>query len=357
MRLIQPKRFHPGKAIWLLAVLAVYFLVTTLRDREPASWSWRGTIFGSTYGVQFTADDWTTRKVETLQEEVESILKEIDASVSTWRADSSLSQFNALDTTNAFAADAVLIEMTRMSLVLSQQSGGAFDVTYAPMFSLWGFGEKGEPRVPTDEQVRLIRSRCGWRNLEITGEGQLRKRIAGLQFNLNAIAPGYAAQRIADLLQQRGITNLFVDVGGEEVVRGGRTATRPWRLGIETPTRGAEPGAALSLVVELRDGALATSGDYRNYFQAPDGRHYSHLFDPRIGGPVTSRVASVSVIHTNGAWADALATTLFVLGPDEGLSWLTNIPSAEACFLIRDGDAFVERVSPGFAAYRVEAAP
>lgn len=351
MKLLQPRRFHPLKAAWVLLVLGAYFLYTTNRDRTPRQWALSGEAFGSTYAVQLVTTRMHEAALGALQADVEACLEHINAAMSTWKPDSDLSRFNASTSLDAFAVAPELVSATRIALEASRLSGGVFDGTFHPLFALWGFGGTNEHRTPSSDDQARVRAACGWTNLLVVTDTQLRKGQPGLQYNLNAMAPGYAADRLADLLRARGFTNFYIDVGGEAVVQGGKRPGLPWRIGIEKPVRDAPPGSNLHAIIALTNGALATSGDYRNYFDGPDGQVYSHIFDPRLGRPATTRVASVSIVYTNAGWADALATTLFVMGPEEGLPWLTNIPGAEAFFLMREGSGLREVASPGFARF------
>jgi thiamine biosynthesis lipoprotein len=355
--LLQPRRFHPAKAAWVLFVLLLFTVYTTRRDRAAAPMRWGGPAMGSTYAVQIADRGGTPERQASLRSDVEALLEEINAETSTWLTNSAVSRFNAATSTAPFEVSADLAGVTRLTLAISRLSGGAFDVTLSPLFDLWGFGPAGPRRAPTEGEVARTLERCGHRHLAVDASDRLRKAVPGLQVTYNAVIPGHAAERIAQLLAGRGCTNIYVDVGGETVVRGRNPLGGLWRVGIERPSYDALPGEALAAVVHLTDRAIATSGDYRNYATNDAGEVYSHIFDARTGRPATGRVASVSIIATNGALADALATTLFALGPAEGLPLLTNFPGTEALFLMRNGQGLREEASPGFAAYRSPAPP
>ncbi len=351
MKILQPRRFHPARAFGVLAVLAAFFVYTTQRDRTPRLWKWTGPIFGSTYTVQIVDRRLTERKAAALQREIQVLLDDMNSELSTWLPDSPLSRFNDNPGLAPIEVPSRIAELASLSLELAQASGGAFDPTFAPLFDAWGFGRTGPKRMPSPAEQEEALAQCGHAKLTVLSSNLLQKAHPGLRLVFNAIAPGYAAQTVADLLLSRGFTNLYVDVGGETVVRGANLSGLPWRIGIERPALDAEPGAELEAVLSIREGAVATSGDYRNYLRGPDGALYSHIFDPRTARPATSRVASVTVVANSGAWADALATTLFVMGPDEGLPWLADHTDAEALFVLREGEAsFREIMSPGFAA-------
>ncbi len=357
MKILQPRRFHPLKTVWVLFVLALFIFYTTRRD-SPRLWTWDGDAFGSTYAVKFVATGMTARTFAALQQEIESCLNDINTHMSTWLPTSDLSRFNNSTNLEPFAMDTGLVAVTEAALDLSRRSGGAFDSAFAPMFALWGFGKDGPKHQPTEEAIRDTLPKCGSAHLEIVSPRAIRKTVPGLQYNLNAIAPGYAADRIADILRSRGLTNTYVDVGGELLLSGSSPRGDGWRIGIETPKLDEPVGQDLYQIVTLSGWALATSGDYRSYGRDKSGRLFSHIFDPRIGRPATSRVASVSVIATNCMIADGLATTLFVMGAEEGLAWITNMAPAEAFFILHDETGGLRSVaSAGFQRLTAARAP
>ena len=351
MKLIQPRRFHPLKSAFVLAVLVGLTIYAGHRDRKPRQWVWSGPAFGSSYSVKIVDRNLGEEDVVRLQGETEQLLADINRQMSTYDPESEISRFNASRSTKPFAVSPDFASLVATALELSSRSGGAFDPTYFPLFRLWGFSKDGlAHKVPSEEDIRATTAICGATHLHVPAPDALGKDIAELQFNLNAIAPGYAADRVMALLNRNGLSNAYVEVGGEVLVRGVNLEGMPWRIGIEKPDYDAEPGKSLESIVPLTDRALATSGDYRNFFK-DGGRVYGHIFDPRIGRPVTSAVASVSIIATNCTLADGLATTLFVLGPEEGMPWLTNYPGADALFILRNADGtFSEIRSPGFPA-------
>ncbi len=339
MKMLQPRRFYPLKALWVVAVLVAFFVYTTHRDRakQLELWKYAGETFGSTFAVQIVSADLTQTAFATIKSEINALLAELDDEFSTWNTNSALSRFNQNPSLTPITVPPRVVELASLSLEISRASGGAFDITFSPLFDAWGFGRNGPKHVPTPEAEAEARARCGYQLLTIVSSNQLQKAVPGLQLVFNAIAPGYAAQLIADLLNTRGLTNIYVDVGGETVLRGHNAMGTPWRIGIDRPVYDAEPGEDIGAIFAVTDGSVATSGDYRNYALSEDGTTYSHIFDPRIGAPTTSRVASVTVVANSGAWADALATTLSVMGPEVGIPWLAQHTDAEALFIMREG--------------------
>ncbi|MFY8135112.1 MAG: FAD:protein FMN transferase [Aquimonas sp.] len=276
---------------------------------------------------------------------IEAELQRVVAQMSTWEPDSDLSRFNAAAPGSQHPVPAQLQAVLRAALALAEDSGGAFDPTVGPLVELWGFGP-GRPRqaAPAPAEIEALRSRIGWQRVRFEG-GRL-IQPGGLSLDLSAIAKGYAVDRIAERLLEAGYLNLLIEVGGELRAQGQHPDGRPWRVGLEGPSVG---GAATGIV--LRDRAVATSGDYRQFFEQ-DGRRYSHMIDPRSGQPIAQAGIAVSVVHASCMQADGLATTLSVLGPEEGVRWASERDIA-ARFIYREGDAWAERSTPAFAALQV----
>lgn len=309
--------------------------------------TWKVTVLGNLSDAEQTA----------VAEAITRELDVVDAQMSTWRADSAISKFNATTTTTPVTTPPELLAVVTLSAEISAASDGAFDITIAPLLDAWGFGPGGRKDAPpTPEQIDALREHTGWHKLHVDGD-TLRKDDPALRLEVSAIAPGYAADRITGALVALGHRRHMVDVGGEIRVSGESPRGGKWRLGIERPDSSQGPpapggvGSTVHEVVELADQALATSGDYRNYYEQ-DGVRVSHTLDPRTGRPITHRLASVSVILPGAALADGWATALNVLGPDAGLA-LAESRGIPALFLVRSPDgAFTERTTTAFAPLR-----
>ena len=331
----------------LLFVTAAFALAGCSRASQELVFS--GPTMGTTYTVKTTgAGAVTAAEIAT---RIEATLAEIDAEMSTYRDDSALARFNASTSTDWYPVPGELAAVLQAAQELARLSDGAFDVTVAPLVDLWGFGPGGDPHaVPAPEAVAAARARVGYRKLEVRLEPPaLRKQRADLEVDLNAIAPGHAVDRIAGQLEAVGVVDYLVDVGGELRVRGRNASDRPWRVAVERPADGPRE---VYTVIELDAGAVATSGDYRQYFEA-DGRRYSHTIDPRTAAPVTHALASVAVVRESAMLADGLATALAVLGPDEGRD-LVESQHLAALFIVRDGDQFSESSTAAFERLRVD---
>lgn len=282
---------------------------------------------------------------------VQDVLDRVEGQMSTYRPASDLSRFNQFRGTDWFPVRADVAAVAAEARRVGEQTGGAFDVTVGPLVNLWGFGppeRRAGPfgTIPSDAAVAEARRHVGYRLLDVRTEEPpaLRKADPEAYVDLSGIAKGYAADLVARRLDELGAEHYLVDVGGELKARGLSPAGRPWRVGIEVPS----PDARRVLCkVELADVAVATSGDYRNYFDAPDGRRYSHEIDPRTGRPAANAPAAVSVVHTSGAYADAMATALMVLGVDEGYALAERLGLAVQ-FVTRGDGRFETRAAPGF---------
>jgi thiamine biosynthesis lipoprotein len=258
-----------------------------------------------------------------------------------------LSLFNTSQSTDWQAASLELCLSVKESLAISAMTGGAFDITVGPLVNLWGFGPDGAiVSPPSDEQIAAARTRVGFGHLHADcTKPAVRKDLARLYIDLSAYAKGYAVDRVAELLDQRDVSNYLVEIGGELKVSGHNADGQPWAVAIEEPL---DEERRVHTVIRLTDRAVATSGDYRNFFEF-DERRYSHEIDTRTGRPVTHSLASVTVIADTAAYADGMATALMVLGPKEGLE-LARSRNIAALFLVRTPSGFIEHATPAFAA-------
>ena len=311
------------KRIWAPALFVLALcLVVWLRspgEAPPAQMSevvFSGDIFGTSYTARVVpagaVDE--ARRLQ-LEDAVQQALQEVDAAMSNWREDSELTRFNQSGT-EPFRASPALLEVMAAAQEVSRRSDGAFDVTVGPLVRAWGFGPKVVVGRPTPVEIEALRASFGFQNLELDlANGTLRKTLPDLEVDLSAIAKGYAVDRAADALAALGESRFMVEVGGEVVARGLAGGDRRWRLGIETPDPATR---SVYAVLELENAAMATSGDYRAFWTDDTGRRFSHTIDPRTGRPIEHSLASVSVVAASCLQADAWATALNVLGPDEG---------------------------------------
>lgn len=303
-----------------------------------------GATMGTTYNVQLVDPP---HRVEpaALQDRVDDVLADINAAMSTYDAGSELSRFNASSSTDWYAVSAELAGVVAAALDVSEASGGAFDVTVGPLVNLWGFGPADGPGVPPNpEQVSAVKLRTGYGKLDARlSPPALRKSVPDLYVDLSAIAKGYGVDRVAALLNVAGVEDYLVEIGGELRARGLNARGEPWRIAVERPD---PAGRTVQQVVALTDAAMATSGDYRNFFEA-GGTRYSHTIDPATGRPVTHDLASVTVLGADAMHADAHATALLVMGVDGGLQFARTAGLA-VLFISRTGTGFETRATPAW---------
>jgi len=345
-------RSIPSAVLAALAGLLVLACAAPQPRRDAYVFS--GETMGTTYEVKVVADDLAREAQEALAEDLAAELAAVDRAMSTYRPDSEVSRFNRFaDVTPFPVSDAVFTVFAR-ALTIGRLSGGAFDVTAAPLVRAWGFGagSAAEPPLPSPEELDRLRQRVGLDKLLLEPSSRsLIKARADVEADLSGIAKGYAVDRLAALLDQRRLADYLIEVGGEMRARGRNPSGRVWRVGIERP---ASVRRQVQRIVPLADRAMATSGDYRNYRER-DGVRLTHIVDPRSGRPIGHRLASATVVAADCAGADAWATAMMVLGPEEGMRRAEENALA-VFFLVRTAEGtFAERLSPAFEALLEEA--
>jgi thiamine biosynthesis lipoprotein len=326
------------------ALAAALLAACSPRGQEPADLlSLAGQTMGTTWTVKLPAAGAPDTTV--LRGAVEAVLEGVNARMSGFREDSELSRFNRHAGDDWFPVSAATARVLTEAERTSRLSDGAFDVTVWPLVQLWGFGVAGRRDAPpAPEALAAARERVGWRRLAVhAAPPALRKTRPDVQIDLGAIAKGFGVDAVADTLASLGLASYLVEIGGELRAAGAKGPGQPWQVGIERPQ---EIGRGVQRILALSGMALATSGDYRNYFEE-GGRRYSHTIDPRRGEPIAHRLASVTVADPLCMRADALATALMVLGPERGYELALHEELA-AYFIVRGEDGFLERATPAF---------
>ena len=304
---------------------------------------------GTTFMVEVVTETLGEERQAEVLELIEAELDEVNTKMSHYLEDSELSRFNRSRDTSPFAVSEETLEVFRHAQELARLSSGAFDVTVGPLVDAWGFGpeerviEPSEPR--PDEVIGRLLAHVGYTKIELDLEhSTIRKTEPSVACDLSAIAKGYGVDQVSEALRREGFGDHLVEVGGEVRAAGLNAAGQPWRIAIERPGSG---GAVPGRIVPLSNLAMATSGDYRNYYEV-GGVRFSHTIDPRTGYPISHALASVSVVDELSVRADGLATALAVLGPDEGYELAVEQDLA-ALFIVRDGEGgFRERATPAF---------
>lgn len=308
-------------------------LLTTCRSPEgpPALTTLGGDIFGTTWSVKVVAGSVDPGRIDAA---IRRELEAVDAVASTWREASEVGRFNRAATTAPLPASPALRLMVTQALDLAEASGGAFDPTILPLLGVYGFGPEASSAPPTAEALAAARARVGWQKLTLTPDGALVKALPDLMLDLSALAEGVAVDRVAEALEALGLTQFLVEVSGEISSRGRRPDGTLWRVGIDTPVEGPPGSGGSEAIVTLVDRAMATSGDYRQVKTMGADRVH-HIIDPRTGESAEAGLTSVSVVAPTCAQADALATTLMVMGLEEGLPFLRRYaPAAEAFWIV-----------------------
>jgi thiamine biosynthesis lipoprotein len=305
-----------------------------------------GETMGTRYSVTIAGAPLSKARLEAAQADVHAALDGVDRRMSLYRADSELTGFNAHPTTPLQLSEDLFAVLV-VAQTVSRLSGGAFDVSVAPLVRAWGFGPERPSALPSPQEIETRRALIGYRGLRLDPANRTAiKAHGGLQADLGGVAKGYGVDLAARALEALGIGDYMIEAGGEVRASGLNREGRPWRIGIEEPD--VMPRRA-RLVVPLSGAAMATSGDYRNYFER-GGKRYSHEIDPVTASPITHELASVTVVTKDCAQADALSTALMVLGPQKG--WmLADRASLAAHFIIRDpGGTLRDRATPAFLA-------
>ena len=252
--------------------------------------------------------------------------------------DNSLSPFNKqslithINNNESMKTDSLFRAVFLRSLEISEETNGAFDITVAPLVNAWGFGFK-KGHFPTDKQVDSLRQLVGYQKVSLNAEEMVVKQDPRIMLNCSAVAKGFAVDEVARMLQSHGVNNLMVDIGGEVVIKGVSPQQRPWRIGINKPVDDSlSTNQELQAILELNEGALATSGNYRNYYYR-DGKKYAHTVDPRTGYPVQHAILSSTVLAADCMSADAYATAFMVMGLEEAEQFVANHPELAVYFI------------------------
>ena len=275
----------------------------------------QGKTMGTTYNIALVHSKDKVIDTAKLQSQIDKLLLDFNQHVSTYVPDSQISVFNRLADTSWSKVHEDFISIVKASQAVSRLSDGAFDISISPLVNLWGFGPAKKDDAPNQEQIKKALSQIGFNKIEYNEEQKsLRKTQKDMQIDLSAIAKGFAVDKISELLKQNNLPSHLVEIGGELIASGLNQADKKWRIAIEQPdlsTKITQQG------LDISNRAVATSGDYRNYF-VEKGVRRSHIIDPKTGYPISHKLASVTVVHESTAMADAFATALLVMGEVKG---------------------------------------
>lgn len=339
---------------WLALIGLAFFL--TGCGQEKVNTGPEIHITGSTMGTYYSIKvaDKIAKTPEAFQAEVDALLERVNDQMSTYRPDSELSRFNQTRDSKPVVVSRDTARVVTESLHLGREARGALDVTVGPLVNLWGFGPDKRPtKVPSDELIAQTRQKTGLGNLHVTTSvdaDTLQKDIPDLYVDLSSIAKGFGVDKVAEYIESLGSRNYLVEIGGELRIKGLNGKGHPWRVAIEKPVAGSAEGSVQEVIV-VGDNGVATSGDYRNYYEM-DGKRFSHTIDPATGKPITHRLVSVTVVHPSCMTADGLATALTVMGPEKGMAYARE--KGLAIFMVTKTDeGFREEYSDAFKPYLV----
>ncbi|MEP1447903.1 MAG: FAD:protein FMN transferase [Paraglaciecola sp.] len=323
----------------LLVTYSILFLVSC--SQPPAEIHLSGPTMGTTYNVKYVPTELITPTE--LQAEINQELTNINQLMSTYIQDSELSRFNQWNSTEPFPLSAQTIYVMKEAKRLGTLSDGILDVTVGPLVNLWGFGPKARPdKIPSAAEVMTARERVGLQRLEIH-ENSATKTHPNLYVDLSTIAKGYGVDQIAEILEKHNIHNYLVEVGGEMRLSGQKISGEPWRVAIEKPLTKER---AVERIISVGNNAIATSGDYRNYYEDA-GVRYSHLINPNTGTPISHNLVSVTVVNPSSMTADGLATALNVMGKEKALL-LSEKYQLAVLLITKEKDGFKEYTSSMF---------
>lgn len=293
--------------------VAVFFLFTDF-PKEKQYLHRDGFVFGTVYSVTYSNPD-----NKDLSAQITSALTAVNNSLSMFNPESTISKIN---NNQPVVLDSLFLTVWETGQYNSRCTKGAFDMTIAPLVDLWGFGLKNRD-VITDTEVDSIRKYVGY-ELVVLEDGVIHKAYPEMRIDAGAIAKGYACDVVADTLEAYGCTDFCIEIGGELVVKGLNSKGVNWHIAINKPVEDSLcVNREIQEVVELTDCGMATSGNYRNFYEI-DGKKYSHTIDPRTGYPVSHNLLSATIVAPNCMTADAWATACMVVGLEKAQVWINN---------------------------------
>ncbi len=318
------------KLLWQMPFL-LFLIVGTfvILQKQPPFRTDQGLVFGTVYKVTYQSDD-------ELKEEIEAELKKVDNSLSPFNKESIITRINQ---NMEVEPDSFFVHVFHLAQRISEETGGAFDITVAPLVNAWGFGFKESTGV--DKQtIDSLRNFIGYQKI-VLENGRIVKEDPRLMLDCSAIAKGFGVDAVARLLEKKGIQNYMVDIGGEVVVHGKNPHMNNWQIGINKPIEDSlSINQELQTILAISDVGMATSGNYRNFYYK-GGKKYAHTIDPRTGYPVQHSILSATVIAKDCATADAYATSFMVMGLDSAKAFCEVHPELDAYFICSsEGDAY-----------------
>jgi thiamine biosynthesis lipoprotein len=306
----------------------------------------QGTTMGTTpYNIKYLDEQHRDFKID-----IDNVLKQFNQSLSTYIPDSEISNFNKYDSLTYESR--YFYPVLNRSKTVFERTQGAFDPTVMPLVRAWGFGPGKTPQEMTQSKIDSLLQLVGFQYISYN-EHTAKKLKDNVQLDFSAIAGGYASDLVAELLLQKGIVNFMVEIGGEVVCRGTNAKGDIWSIGIENPIIAEEGGKEISSIIKLENKALATSGNYRNFY-IKEGKKYAHTLDPKTGYPVQHSLLSSTVITQDCMDADAYATAFMVMGVEKSIDFLKKNTNIQALLIYDENGTMKIFMTEGLTNYIVK---
>jgi len=335
---------------WLaLIALAIFLSGCEAPGEKQIQVKLQGRTMGVAYHITYVDVAKNSEKLaQARKRQIDKLLEVVNQQMSTYRADSELSTFNRSRETTPFSVSADTAKVVKESIRLAQLTSGKLDVTVGPLVNLWGFGPQMRPNeLPSPQVIEQAKSIVGIEYLSVVGD-TLIKAIPELYVDLSTTAKGFGVDKIAQYLVAEGVVNYLIEIGGEVRAQGKPNPVREWAIAIEKPV---SEHRAIQQVINPGNNGLATSGDYRQYFEQ-DGRRFSHIIDPDTAMPIDHKLVSVTVIHPSCMTADGLSTSVMLMGPIDGLKFV-QAQNLAAFMIIKTDNGFEEVYTDAFKPYLV----
>ena len=317
------------KLMWQLPFLTLLIVGTILIIRQQQAMPYQtneGPVFGTFYHISYQSD-------KDYHEDIKAALQQVDTALSMFNEQSVISRINRED---GGEVNEMFLDVYRIAEEVSKDTDGAFDITVAPLVNAWGFGFKNGA-MPTRQQVDSIRQFVGWQKVMLKGN-TIKKKDRRVMLDCSAIAKGYGVDVVAKVLKDKGVTNYMIEIGGEIITHGISPKRVPWKVGVIKPTDDSlSINNEYQTILNVIDKAMATSGNYRNYYYK-GGKRYAHTIDPKTGYPVQHNILSATVLAPDCATADAYATSFMVMGLDGAKEILERHPELMAYLIYNDKD-------------------
>ena len=332
------------KLLWQIPFLMVLIIGTVvILKKQPPFRTNEGLVFGTVYKITYQhADD--------LQNDIKEAMLEVDNSLSPYNPNSIITRINHNQDT---LLNEHFTHVFKLAQKISEETEGAFDITVAPLVNAWGFGFKNSIEI-APSVIDSLRQFVGYQKIKMV-DGKMVKEDTRLMLDCSAIAKGYGVDRVARLLDKKGVQHYMVDIGGEVVVKGKNPRMKTWRIGINKPVEDSlSVNQELQTILEVSGVGMATSGNYRKFYYK-DGKRYAHTIDPRLGTPIQHNILSATVIAKDCTTADAYATAFMVMGLEKAKAFCEQHPELNAYLICAgEGDSYEIYYTPGMEIYMVK---